>query len=384
MLKNLFKSKPKFAKYDDKYITLTDKEISSIETMTADIKDFVMKSRAVNKVDYHTRDVHVKGYCALKAKFEVLDNLPKAYAQGFYAKAGSYDAVIRFSNANSRIAADRRLGYVIGLAFKVFDVEGKKLTPDDPDATTLDYLVVNSPVFFTNSVEDYAYLMKLHFGFNKYLEKNKLALAKFAFDWLTEYGKKRPNKHGIESLNAFRKIVTIKPKNPWLYDYFAIGAVRHGDYMGKMRVVPTKAAKQKIKQANIHLLTADEAIRPVLLNEIREHDFEYEVQIQLCRNVEKQPIDKLTQEWDESEAPFVTVARLTIPQQQVPDDGNFAVMEHLSFTPFRCLEANRPIGRIQQARLQAYQTSSTVRHAANKVERHEPDSLAALFTGSPD
>nr|WP_241878600.1 hypothetical protein [Psychrobacter sp. PraFG1]UNK05129.1 hypothetical protein MN210_14185 [Psychrobacter sp. PraFG1] len=176
------------------------------------------------------------------------------------------------------------------------------------------------------------------FGVNEYLGNNNLGLLKFGFHWLTKYGKELPDLQGLQTLNAFRKIATVKPKNPWLYDYFSQGVVRHGDYMGKIRITPTKSAKQKIKQPKIHLFTKDEAIRPVLLDEIRTHDYEYDVQIQLCRNVKKQPIEKITQEWDESKAPFVTIGKLTIPKQEVTDDGNFAAMEHLSFSVFRALK----------------------------------------------
>lgn len=380
MLKKLFK--PKFAKFDKKYTTLSAHDESIMQMVVADITDYVKKSKKINNLDHHTRAVHAKGYCALKAKFEILDNLPEAYAQGLYAKAGTHDAVIRFSNAQGNIAPDRRLGMGIGLAFKIFDVPGKKLTPDDPDCTTFDYALVNSPIFFTNSVEDYAYLSKLVFGVNEYLGNNNLGLLKFGFHWLTKYGKELPDLQGLQTLNAFRKIATVKPKNPWLYDYFSQGVVRHGDYMGKIRITPTKSAKQKIKQPKIHLFTKDEAIRPVLLDEIRTHDYEYDVQIQLCRNVKKQPIEKITQEWDESKAPFVTIGKLTIPKQEVTDDGNFAAMEHLSFSVFRALEENRPIGRIQQSRLQAYRTSSKVRHEQNAVQRREPASLAQVFDTS--
>lgn len=380
MLKRLFK--PKFAKFDEKYTTLSAHDESIMEMVVADIKDYVKKTKTINHLDHHTRAVHSKGYCALKAKFEILDNLPEAYAQGLYAKPGTHDAVIRFSNAQGNIAPDRRLGMGIGLAFKIFDVPGKKLTPDEPDCTTFDYALVNSPVFFTNSVEDYAYLSKLVFGVNEYLGNNNLGLIKFGFNWLTKYGKELPDLQGLQTLNAFRKIATTKPKNPWLYDYFSQGTVRHGDYMGKIRVTPTEASKNKIKQPKVHLFTEDEAIRPVLLDEIIDHDYEYEVQIQLCRNVKKQSIEKVTKEWDESKAPFVTIAKLTIPKQQVAEDGNFEVMEHLSFSVFRALEENRPIGSIQQSRLRAYQTSSKVRHEQNAVERKEPTSLDELFDKS--
>ncbi|MDN3398458.1 catalase family protein [Psychrobacter sp. APC 3426] len=380
MLKKLFK--PKYVKFDDKYTTLSPEDQQTMEMITADIREYVEKSKEANDLDHHTRAVHAKSYCGLKAKFEILDNLPKEYAQGLYAKAGIHDAVIRFSNAAAGVDADRRLGLGQGLAIKIFDVPGKKLTPGEEDCTTFDYALVNGPIFFTNSLKDYAYLSKLNFELNSYLGDGLLGKGKLVFDWLTKYGKAFPNVEAVRTLNAFRKLATIPPKNAWLYDYFSQGACRHGDYMAKIRITPTKASAAKIKRRDIHLFTEDEAIRPVIIKEIQEHDYQFNVQIQLCRNLKKQPIETLTKEWDESDAPFVTVATLTVPCQEVPDDRNIEAIENLSFTTFRCLEENRPIGVIQTSRLQAYKTSSDTRHKLNGIRRKEPSSLKEVFDKS--
>ncbi len=107
MLKKLFK--PKYVKYDPKYITLSDEDHEIIETITNDIRLYVKRSKALNDIDHHVRAVHAKSYCGLKAKFEILDDTSKEYAQGLHAKPGIHDAVIRFSNAAAAISADRRL-----------------------------------------------------------------------------------------------------------------------------------------------------------------------------------------------------------------------------------------------------------------------------------
>ncbi len=78
----------------------------------------------------------------------------------------------------------------------------------------------------------------------------------------------------------------------------------------------------------------------------------------------------------------MTVATLTIPCQDIPDDGHFEIMENLSFTPFRCLKENRPIGNLQQSRLKAYQIASETRHKLNGVKRSEPKSLEQTFDKS--
>lgn len=377
MLKKLFK--PKYVPYDAKYIALTAEDERNIRTITDDIKSYITHSDKASEVNYHTRDAHAKGYCALKAKFEILDNIPAEYAQGLYSKAGIHDAVIRFSNGAPRVDADRKLGMAQGLAIKVFDVAGKKLAPGEEDSTTFDFNLINHPVFFCNRIEDYAYISKLFLELPEYMEKGLRGKAKLAFNWLTNYGSTLPSKESLRTFKAVGGFTTIEPKNTLLYDFHSQGAVRHGDYMAKIRVKPTAASTKKVTRREVDLATSDEAIRPLILEEIREHDYQFDVQIQLCRNLKKQPIEEITTEWQESDAPFVTVATLTIPCQDVPDDGHFEIMEHLSFTPFRCLAENRPIGNLQQSRLKAYQIASETRHQLNKVKRREPKSLKETF-----
>lgn len=124
MLKKLFK--PKYVKFDDKYTTLSPEDQQTMEMITADIREYVEKSKEANTLNQHTRAVHAKTYCGLKAKFEILDNLPKEYAQGLYAKAGIHDAVIPFSNAAAGVDADRRLGLGTRLSDQNIRCTGQK------------------------------------------------------------------------------------------------------------------------------------------------------------------------------------------------------------------------------------------------------------------
>ena len=377
MLKKLFKTK--YVPFEAKYIALTVEDERNIKTITDDIKSYIGRSDKASNVDYHTRDAHAKGYCALKAKFEILENIPKEYAQGLYATSGIHDAVIRFSNGASRVSPDRKLGLAQGLAIKVFDVPGKKLAPGEEESTTFDFNLINHPVFFCNRIEDYAYISKLFLELPEYAEKGARGKAKLAFNWLTNYGSRLPTKESFKTFKAVLGFTTIEPKNTLLYDFHSQGVVRHGDYMAKIRVKPTVLSAKKVNRREVDINAREEAIRPLIIEEMREHDYQFDVQIQLCHNLKKQPIEEITTQWKESDAPFVTVATLTIPCQNVPDDGYFDIMENLSFTPFRCLEENRPIGNLQQSRLKAYQIASQTRHKLNDVKRQEPNSLKETF-----
>lgn len=69
----------------------------------------------------------------------------------------------------------------------------------------------------------------------------------------------------------------IEPKNTLLYDFHSQGVVRHGDYMAKIRVTPTAASTKKITRRDLDVNATQEAIRPLIIEEIREHDYQFDI-----------------------------------------------------------------------------------------------------------
>ena len=74
------------------------------------------------------------------------------------------------------------------------------------------------------------------------------------------------------------------------------------------------------------------------------------------------PIENASVSWPEGEAPIVTVARLTLPQQGV--DAAAAEAEAARFDPWSGLAAHRPLGEVMRARKVAYHESQKARGAA--------------------
>ncbi|MGZ3429370.1 MAG: catalase, partial [Polyangia bacterium] len=73
-------------------------------------------------------------------------------------------------------------------------------------------------------------------------------------------------------------------------------------------------------------------------------------------------------DWSEASAPYVTVARLTIPEQEL--DGADAKkladeIEQATFDPWEALAAHRPLGAIMRARKHAYFASQKTRGVAS-------------------
>ena len=73
------------------------------------------------------------------------------------------------------------------------------------------------------------------------------------------------------------------------------------------------------------------------------------------------PIEDVTVPWPEAAAPFVTVARLTVPAQDPA--AMAAEIEAARFDPWTALVEHRPLGEIMRARKAAYFASTQGRGA---------------------
>ena len=95
------------------------------------------------------------------------------------------------------------------------------------------------------------------------------------------------------------------------------------------------------------------------------------------------PFDDVTVEWPEAMSPFVTVAKLRIPQQDNSGAENLEKMDALSFTPWRVTAQHAPLGNIMRARKEVYRHSAVLRHKLYQQKRIEPSSADQVLCGRP-
>ena len=94
---------------------------------------------------------------------------------------------------------------------------------------------------------------------------------------------------------------------------------------------------------------------------------EWAFRVQLCRDLERQPIEDPTVEWEEDAAPFQRVATIRIcPQDSWNRQRVEAVDEQMRFSVWTGLAAHQPLGNINRARLQVYRHSADFRQRFNK------------------
>ncbi len=363
-----------FVKYED-YVPPVrpdfDAELAEI------IEAIVQRTKASPQHEpggYAVRSAHAKTYGLLRAGVTVPPDLPAEYAQGIYATPATYEAVIRYSNGMGHVRPDAMLGPACGMGIKMIGVPGESLLDDEADATTFDYNLINNPTFFCSTVHDYTFIEPLFAALPDALFAEETRY-KWLHDFLTNAGELTPDKWLWDELLSILSFTSIQPRNLLSYSYWSMAAVRHGDYIAKIRTKPLTEGTND----DVNFLTTPEAHRTKLIAEACERDHQYAIQVQLSKDLKTMPVDNTSREWQEHQSPFVTVATIDIPQQDIASDENLKIAEAVSITPWRSREEHKPLGEIMEVRREVYRQSSITRHTTNSQERREPRSLKDLF-----
>jgi hypothetical protein len=356
----------------------------NLQTVIEATKKYIEGSVKSEGLNTAVRDAHAKGYGLARAEVEILGGLAPEYAQGIYARPGRHEALIRFSNGSPHAGADAALGSVVmGMGLKTFGIEGQTLLEDEPDSHTFDYALINAPIFFCNTVEHYVFIQHLFLHAGEYFSRGKPGVHQFLHDWVTGMGTLEPEDWAWDELAAILSLRRVQSVNLLLSTYWTMGAVRHGEYVAKVRVAPAKEAAEKVARRHLDPASAAEVFRPALVAELKERPYEFDIQVQLCADLEKMPVEDVTVEWPEALSPFVTVARMRLPQQDISGEDVQKQMDATSITPWRVTEEHRPLGNIMRARKEVYRQSSLLRHELNDQVRREPENLAEVFGSAP-
>lgn len=122
-------------------------------------------------------------------------------------------------------------------------------------------------------------------------------------------------------------------------------AYRFGDYVMKYCLVPSTETQQKLYRETVDSSDGSDVLHKWLQAFYKEHDAEYLFQVQLCENLDDQPVEYAGEEWDSEKYPWQTVARLVIPKQESFDYERKAYWEdHMRVDPWHGLVSLQPLG----------------------------------------
>lgn len=297
------------------------------------------------------RDAHPKQHGTVLGRFIVHDLQDSELKHGIFKEAGEYKAFIRFSNANPSVGSDMRKD-VRGMAIKLLDVKGKKLAEGEEDCSTFDFVTISYDVFLTKDVEEMFYFTKAFFN-------GMLNALWFMFNPF--------NSH----LRVFWNFITSSQRatSPLDIQYYSMTPYLLGE-----KAVKYSAKPQQHKLAKIPNPPVENFLRIALRDQLLEGPMEFDFMVQRQTDPAKMPIEDSGKRWSQKLSPFIKVASIIIPKQEFETAERMEYGDNLSFTPWRCLAENRPLGGINRCRKFAYRAISLFRHDQNATKREEPTS----------
>ena len=309
-------------------------------------------SRATN--GRPSRALHAKANAGVEGELTVLDALPDPARAGLFAKPASYRAYVRFSNGDGRRQHDRT-GDVRGMAVKVVGVDGKKIIPGMEQEKTQDFLLIRTPAIPFRNAREFVEVVTA-------AQQNPLLVVPRV---LRRLGLART----MELLPQLARGLRLPTLPLAAATYFSAAPVRCGAYAIHYALVSHDASGRAITAD-----TSRERLHHELAARLAKGPVVYDLRIQFYTGEAKTPIEDASVEWKTEDAPFVTVARLTLPRQDLDGVRGKKVaefVETLSFDPWHALEDHRPLGNIMRARNVAYRLSTKERSAAGEPDGSE-------------
>jgi hypothetical protein len=285
------------------------------------------------------RALHRKQVMALRARLDVLGELPAHARHGLFAAPRNYDALVRLSNGGLDVQSDRQPD-IRGFSVRVLGVEGPGALGQATQAQ--DFALINRQAFGFSRPEDFLELV--------------LALA----DGPLKLLRVLIGRHGL--FGAFKLLgelrsATARPFAGFaLEPFFSAAPIACGPYAVRVRLRPERSvgcgpAPDFAADMRAHLTRG-----PV----------SYALELQFFHDETSTPIEDAAVDWSESLAPYVQVARLTLEPRDLEGDGAqklAAEVEHATFDPWEALAEHRPLGAVMRARKHAYYASQKARGA---------------------
>lgn len=310
------------------------------------------------------RSVHAKAHGILQGTLEVKDNLPPELAQGLFAHPGRYTVFMRLSTNAGDILPDA-ISLPRGLAMKVVGVNGERL----PGAAgrTQDFVMVNGPVFQAKTADKFLGSLKMLAKTTDRMEGTKTVMSSVLQTVNSALETVGLTSSTVQSLGGAPNV------DPLGETYFSVTPFRYGDYVAKFSLKPVSASLTNLTGEIIDTSVSEDAIRETVQAEMQKTSGRWDFQVQLCRDVDAQPIEDPTVEWDQDAAPFITVATVTADAQDSWSDEQVRkVNEEMRFSVWTGLAAHQPLGNINRARKAPYEHSAKFREAFNRCPIHEP------------
>lgn len=354
-------------RYDPSVEQIQPDERETLAQLSATFRE--VQERVLRNHGDARRGTHAKGTGLLKGELLIPAGLPPELAQGVFARAGRYEALVRLSQGPSEDLSDKASGQR-GLSIKLLGVEGPHVE-GSRETTTQDWVLgVHDPAFTDGTIQQFLRTFRPTGGQSTRLPEGAIIAASRVA---------RATEAALETVgggSGHLRFFGKPPTHPLSDSYFSQAPSRHGDYIAQISAVPTPETLAAIGDPASNTRD-DDVFRHSIQAYFAAHDAAFDLRVQLCTDLAAMPVEDAAVVWPEEQSPHRTVARLFLPQQAAWTDARRAYFEErLSFNPIHALDEHRPLGSINRARMAIYPETQDFRQASFGVAPAEPRSLA--------
>ncbi len=298
------------------------------------------------------RAFHAKAHGCIHGTFTPDKNRPKKTRFGTFESTTAFPVWARFSNSSGAVHSDGDAD-VLGIALKFIGVTGVHLWPGAAEKSNQDFIFFSSPSIPTKDARQYVESLKVLDG--------KESPLHFAFkDLVLPIVAAKGSLHGG---------LIVDPAEA---QYWSASPYKLAKNAVKYSVRPCDGQKLQI-----NIKTDKDALRARLVEHMNQKSGAcYDFYVQFFTSETETPIEDFRKVWQPAKSPFVRVGRLTFPKQVFDTEKQNRFCENLSFSPWRSLATQRPLGSLNRMRRALYESISKVRHAANNnAPTPEPTSI---------
>ncbi|WP_224651209.1 hypothetical protein [Pectobacterium versatile] len=278
--------------------------------------------------------------------FRVEDDLQEKYRVGIFKPGTEYKAWVRYSSDTNQNNPDKNT--TMGIGIKLFGVPGKKALEEDANATTLDFILQNTQVFFAAYAEEM-------------VDFKAAAMSGALIAWLEA----NPEAAKILDEMESRTVESVLTEPLWSCVPFKFGENAFCKF---------KLAVQSVANPNNPPeYDAPDYLARDMQERLMNGEARLNFYVQLRTNNATQSVSSARSLWKENEAIPMKVATLTFPKQNIVARGQADYGESLSFNIWRTLPEMIPLGSIAEARKVIYRSSAQVRRNVNGQAIGEPN-----------
>ncbi len=341
------------------------------ERIFVDLANQVHAVQTLNRDYAHAprplRGQHAKIHAGVNnAEFQVSPELPEDLRQGFFQPGRKYPATLRFSNADGLNRPDTEL-----------DLRGISVRLSFEDRKPHDFLFVNVPVshvrnavefmIVTTAIARKGMMYRLSGDAGEFVSDLEEVAGKLQtpgsgkpFEWLKDRVNARFEAARMLTVLGAQVIRSAGIKSLVTQDYWARPALQFGQLAVQFRLRPVSRAKLRPEASGPDLLRAD------LQRRLKAGPIVLQVELQRFVDEETTPIEDASKEWSEDDSPFIPVAQIVIPEQDLSAKAQEAVnaeVDALQFSPWNNIAGDflRPLGGMNRGRRLAYRASAEFR-----------------------